>query len=148
MHFTLIAEPIFKLFKKGTPFKWKEEQQQAIDALKEALTTAPAIVTLDYGPEAGDIILSIDASLLGWGAVLQQLVDRRRHPARYESRLWNPTESRYDAGKRKCRGLLKALKKVRYYLYGVRFILKLDANTLVAQLNHTTNNLPRALVTR
>ena len=25
MHFALIVEPIFKLFKKGTPFKWKEE---------------------------------------------------------------------------------------------------------------------------
>ena len=36
-----------------------------MDTLKEALTTAPAIVTLDYGPEAGDIILSMDASLLG-----------------------------------------------------------------------------------
>jgi len=36
-----------------------------------------------------------------------------RHPMRYESGLWNPTEGKYDAGKRECRGLLKALKKVK-----------------------------------
>ena len=36
-----------------------------MDTLKEALIIALVIVTLDYGPEARDIILSIDTSLLG-----------------------------------------------------------------------------------
>jgi hypothetical protein len=30
----------------------------------------------------------------------------------------------------------------------VRFVLETDANVLVAQLNQSTTNLPRALVTR
>ena len=43
---------------------------------------------------------------------------------------------------------MKALRKFRTYLYGVRFILELDANTLVAQLNRSATDLPGALVTR
>ena len=40
------------------------------------------------------------------------------------------------------------LKKCCCYLYAVQFILELDANTLVAQLNWSASNLPGALVTR
>ena len=39
------------------------------------------------------------------------------------------------------------LKKCRGYLYGIHFVLELDANTLVAQLNRSANDLPGALVT-
>ncbi len=40
------------------------------------------------------------------------------------------------------------MKKVRYCLHGVRFVLKTDARVLVAQLNQSGTELPRALVTR
>jgi len=42
----------------------------------------------------------------------------------------------------------KALRKVRYWLYRVKFTLETDASVLVAQLNQSATNLPRALVTR
>jgi hypothetical protein len=73
---------------------------------------------------------------------------RRRHLSRYESGLWNKAERNYDATKRECHSVLKALRKVRYWLYGVRFVLETDANVLVVQLNRSTTDLPRALVTR
>jgi len=56
---------------------------------------------------------------------------KKRHPVRYESGLWNPQERQYDAGKREYRGVLRALKKMRSYLYSVYFTLEIDANTLV-----------------
>ena len=40
------------------------------------------------------------------------------------------------------------MKKVRYWLYRVRFVLKTDASVLVAQLNQSGTDLPGALVTR
>jgi hypothetical protein len=43
---------------------------------------------------------------------------------------------------------LKALWKVRYWLYRVHFVLETDANVLVAQLNRSATDLPGALVTR
>lgn len=54
----------------------------------------------------------------------------------------------YDLTKQECCGVLKALKKVRYWLYRVRFVLETDANVLVAHLNWSDIDLPGALVTR
>ena len=118
--------------------------------MKESLTTAPALVSIDYDEGAGLIILAFDASLMGWGAVLMQLEknSKRRHPARYESGLWIKVESQYDAGKRECRALLKALKKFKSWLYGVTFMVEIDVMTLAAQLNRSATDLPGALVTQ
>ena len=118
--FTIVAAPIYRLFRREVPFVWGDEQQASMDILKEALTSAPALRTLNYSEGAGEIILAVDASLQGWGAVLQQVdaVTGKRHPSRYESGLWTEQESRYDAGKRECRGVLKALKKFRFWLDG------------------------------
>src|SRR5437588_5384748 len=71
-----------------------------------------------------------------------------RHPVRYESGLWTPAETRYDAVKLECRGLLRALKKFRYYLYGVHFLVEVDAQTLIHQLNQPTSDIPGAIVGR
>ena len=146
--FALVAEPIYRLLKKDAEFIWDKEQTESMDRLKIALTTAPALISLDYSEDAGDIILAVDASLTGWGSVLMQIKEKKRHPSRYESGIWSTAEAKYDATKRECRGVLKALKKVRYWLYGVHFILETDAEVLVAQLNRSGTDLPGALITR
>jgi integrase len=43
---------------------------------------------------------------------------------------------------------MKAVKKFRNYVYGVRLLVETDGNTLVHQLNLPANDLPGALVTR
>ena len=45
-----------------------------MDLFKLALTTPPALVSLDYSEGAGDIIFAVDASLEGWKEVLMQLI--------------------------------------------------------------------------
>ena len=77
------------------------------------------------------MVLGVDACGLGFGAILQQ-EDResRRYRVRYECGLWRLAETRYDVVKLECRGLLRTLKKFRYYLYGVQFLIEIDACTL------------------
>ena len=84
--FSVIAEPLFRLMKNDQDFVWQEDQQEAMGALKKSLTEAPALKPIDY-ESSGQIVLSVDSSLQGWGAILQQEeVDiKKRHPARYES---------------------------------------------------------------
>lgn len=141
---------MYRLLKKGTKWEWTLMEEDAMNALKEALTRAPALLSIDYTPGAGLIILAVDASLEGWGANLMQVErgGKRRHPVRYESGLWSKSEAQYDAGKRECRALLKALKKFKHWLYGISFVVEIDALTLVAQLNRTATDLPGALVTQ
>ena len=118
-----------------------------MDLLKLALTTPAALVSLDYSEKAGEIILVVDTSLERWGGVLMQLVQEKKHLSRYESKIWSSAKKKYDATKQECRSVLKALKKVWYWLYGVRFVLEMDANILVAWLKRSGIDLLGALVT-
>jgi transposase InsO family protein len=145
--FSVVAKPMYRLLKKGVEFCWDEDCDDAMDKLKDALTNAPALSTIDY-ESAGEIVLSVDASGDGWGAILQQYVDGKRHPIRYESGVWTTPEKNYDAGKRECRALLRALKKLKVWLYGIKFTVEIDAKTLLHQLNLPIVDLPGAMVTR
>ena len=64
-------------------FEWTMKHQEAFDALKEALSTAPVLGYPDFSRE---FILEIDASLNGLGSVLsQQGKDRQIHVIAYAS---------------------------------------------------------------
>jgi len=81
-----------------------------MEILKEDLCNAPALKTLDVSDSAGQIVVGVDASLEGWGTILQQEDENKdRHQCPYGCGLWNKAEKQYDAGKCECRGLIKAL---------------------------------------
>lgn len=148
--FSKIAAPIIALFRKGTEFSWTVERDAAMVELKARLTTAPTLRALDFSEGAGRVFLAVDASTtVGWGAVLEQVSeDELRRPTRFESGVWSEVEKKYDAVKLECRGLMKALKKLRFYLFGRQFTVETDAQTLVWILNQPPNDLPNALLTR
>jgi Integrase zinc binding domain/RNase H-like domain found in reverse transcriptase len=50
--------------------------------------------------------------------------------------------------KLECRGLLKSLKKLRFWLFGRYFTVLTDSQTLVWLLNQPPNDLPNAMMTR
>jgi hypothetical protein len=86
-----------------------------MEELKMALTRAPILVKITYGEDSGEIILAMDASSVGWGAVLMQLNEKGLwHLSWYESGLWSKAETSYDAMKRECKAVVKALWKVKY----------------------------------
>src|SRR5579859_5070438 len=149
-NFAVIAALIFRLFGKNARFNWSEDCQRAMDQLKISITTAPVPVKLNFSSDALLIILNVDASTtIGWGAVLSQVqVDGHVKPSRYESGIWNGAELKYDALKLECRGRLKALKKLRFWLFGRHFLVETDSQSLVWLLNQPPNDLPNAMMTR
>ena len=71
-------------------FEWMMKHQEAFDALKEALSTAPVLGYPDFSRE---FILEIDVSLNGLGTVLsQQGKDRQIHVITYTSHSLHPSE--------------------------------------------------------
>ena len=148
-HFAMIAEPIYRLTKKGMPWEWKDEQEEAMNNLKRALTSPPALCRISYAKGAGEIVIGVDASLEGWGGTMGQKDENGAlRVARFESGVWNKAERNYDATKRETRAVLKVFRKLRFYIYGVHFILETDAKVLVAQMERTATDLPGSLVTR
>jgi hypothetical protein len=82
------------------------------------------------------------------GCILPNFQLTENCAARFESGIWSSAERKYDAVKLECRGLLKALKKFRFWLYGRYFTIETDAQTLVWLLNQPLNDLPNAMMTR
>ena len=67
--FAQVADPLYQLLKKDTPYIWTELQQKAFEKLKKKLTEAPIVQYPDFNKP---FFLYTDASLIGVGAVLAQ----------------------------------------------------------------------------
>jgi hypothetical protein len=130
--YAIVAQVLLQILYKDVEFRWELDQKKAMKALKDALGNGPALKTGDVSNRAGQMVLGVDASLEGWRAILQQEEEENTHPAcRYKCGLWNAAEIIYDGGKWECCGLLRALKMLCNYVYGVRFLVDTDVNTVV-----------------
>ncbi|KAF8989766.1 hypothetical protein BDZ89DRAFT_930430, partial [Hymenopellis radicata] len=66
-----LAKPLVILTMKNSTFHWQRDQQCAMDVLKEAIATCPAIRPIDYKCSRL-VILSVDTSHIACGYLLQQ----------------------------------------------------------------------------
>ena len=148
MNFVIIAAFIYRLLKNEESFVWKKKQKIIMNILKLTLTTVSILKLLNYFFLADEIILAVNFSLKKWNVIFSQVNFKinKRHLSRYENKLWIKSKSRYDATKRKCRELLKTLKKIRFWLYKMRFIIEIDANILIAQLNRSVADFLKVLI--
>jgi hypothetical protein len=105
-----------------------------------------ALIIIDYAIHV--IIFAMNANLEDWKKILMILRNEKKHSMRYESEIWSNVEKKYDVIKKECREVLKILKKIRFYLYDVKFILKTNVRVFVDQLNRFDTNLSDALITR
>ena len=113
-------------------FEWMTKHQDAFDALKEALSTAPVLGYPDFSRE---FILETDASLNGLGAILsQQGKDGQICVIAYASYSLRPSERsmhNYSSAKLKVLALKWVVtEKFRDYLLGLQFQVYTDNNPL------------------
>ena len=76
-NFAELAKPLTTLTRKGVPFEWTNEQQQAFQRLKEILSTEPLLIYPDF---TQPFIVACDASTKAVGAVLSQTRNGKRGP--------------------------------------------------------------------
>ena len=135
--YSAIARPLVDLTRKGAPFAWQEEHQQAMQRLKDVIIHSPALVSIDYQTDRV-VYLSVDSSVRGVGWILaQDCADGRRRPSRFGSISWNERESRYSQAKLELYGLFRALRATRLYLVGVRnLVVEVDASYIKGMLSN------------
>ena len=78
--FATIAEPLHKLTHKDMPWECGHAQAKAFTLLKEAMTSAPVLIHPDFSKE---FTIFSDASIIGAGAVLCQMINGVHHPVSY-----------------------------------------------------------------
>jgi hypothetical protein len=128
--FSHIASPLTNLLGKRVAFKWSAPQQQAFEALKQALITAPILSAPDFSSPFNITTVSADASDFAIGAVLTQGDKANLRTIAYLSRKLNPAEVNYPVHERELLAIVYALKSWRHYLMGRAFHINTDHHSL------------------
>ena len=125
-----IAEPLYKLTKKASTWKWGAEEQSAFDQLKKVLSSDQILVHFDPNKPLG---LACDASSVGIGAVLfHRFPDGTERPIANVSKTLTPAERNYSQIHKEALAIIFGLRKFYQYLYGHRFILVTDHKPLTS----------------
>lgn len=132
-NYATIAKPLSDVLRNEKVFVFKEEQRAAFGALKQRLMVNPVLKI--YDPEA-ETELHTDASKHGFGAVLLQRDndDQQLHPVHYMSLKTSPEEEKYDSYMLEVLAIVKALKKFRVYLIGIKFKIVTDCDAFIKTL--------------
>ena len=123
----LILEPLFKLLKLHERFEWRKEHQKAFNDAKAALITANERVHRDGSLP---LILSVDSSNTGCGAVLYQARNEELEPLAYFSKVFSSAEQKLPIRTRELIGIAKATKHWESYLIGESFCVLNDHHSL------------------
>ncbi|MBW0558656.1 hypothetical protein O181_098371 [Austropuccinia psidii MF-1] len=134
--FAFIARPLYKLCDKDTVFEMTVNRVKAFESLRQALTTTPLLLMLDFKLP---FKVYIDASRDGLGASLHHVQIINDKPAEgpicFFSGQIKPTESRYGASQMECLCLVWAVEKLNYFLEGCGFELITDCTAIKSLLN-------------
>ncbi|GJP75890.1 hypothetical protein CLOP_g6293 [Closterium sp. NIES-67] len=102
-----IAAPLTNVLKKNTPYKWEPKHQEAVEQLKQALTSAPVLILPD--PER-DYVIEADASDQAVGAVLMQDQGNGLQPIAYLSKKLHGAELNYPIHDKEALAIVIAFK--------------------------------------
>ena len=130
-----VLEPLYNLTKKGTPWKWGDDEQRAFKEAKQMLSADTVLAHFDPSLEVG---ISCDASDVGVGAVLfHRYQDGSERPIANVSKTLTPTQRRYSQIQKEAMAIIFALKKFHQFLFGRKFTLVTDHKPLVALFGPT-----------
>ncbi|GBM95150.1 Transposon Ty3-G Gag-Pol polyprotein, partial [Araneus ventricosus] len=131
-NFSAIARPLHKLTEARTNFNWTEECEKSFNSLKQALITSPV---LTYPRTDKEFILDTDASNEGIGAVLSQKIGNEECVIAYFSKSLGKPERNYCVTRKELLTIVKSIEHFHHYLYGRKFLLRIDHASLRWLLN-------------
>ena len=114
------------LLKKGAPFEWKQEQEDAFQELKQAVQKEPVLLQPD---QKKPFKVEIDASNYAIGAILMQKDDKGiLHLVAYFSKSLNSAQRNYDVYNRELLGLVETCRHFRQYLHQPAHTVKIHTD--------------------
>ena len=123
-------------------FVWSTECQVSFDLLKQMLMSSNCIMHFD---PSLPLILSVDASPVGVGAVLSHLVTHNNQqverPVMFASATLTQTQQNYAQLDREALAVIFGITKFHKYLWGRQFTLVTD-NSAIQRIFHQDKALP------
>ena len=122
-HLQKLLKPIYDLTRKGRPFHWQEEQQQAFDTIKERMINPPVL----YLPKPGGrIILYCDSSRTHTGSSLWQMQEGKPRLIGYTSKSLPAPPLNYGVTELEMTGMAVNIHLWRHLLHRVEFDCAVD----------------------
>ncbi|GBG77169.1 hypothetical protein CBR_g23495 [Chara braunii] len=138
-NFAKIVEPIRAIIREEGTMNWTEEREGVVQRLKDILISETVALSAPcFNDEVGrPFILETDEGPLAVGGVLIQRDEGgQEKPIRFESRSLNSAEQRYSQFKKEVLDILHCLKTFQAYLFGRRFILRIDPTNVAGALKN------------
>ena len=118
---------------------WGETHQKAFQHIKDSLCEHTKLAHPDYGIDAEPLCVTCDASEIGCGFMLSQVVKRKKgdkmvrldRPIMFGANRFSTTESRLPSSVRELIGLWYALRKLAPYILNMNFFVKCDCSALL-----------------
>ena len=119
-----ITAPLRNLTKQGVEWKWTENEQMALDNLKEMLTGDKVMTYFDSGKKTEIVV---DASPVGLGGILTQ----EGKVVSCASRTLSEVEARYSQTEREMLAVVWAAEHFHLYVCGSKFHIIADHKPLL-----------------
>ena len=134
-NFSKIAAPITRLLRKDSEFRWSDQCISAFRTLKDVLLKDQVL----YFPDLNKAYqLEIDASALGFGAILSQEKNGVMRPIAFASKRANKYEHVYGSTELEACGLVFACKRFRSFITGRPVTVLTDHRGLITFLTATS----------
>ncbi|MBV2113414.1 MAG: DDE-type integrase/transposase/recombinase [Candidatus Thiodiazotropha sp. (ex Ctena orbiculata)] len=125
-NFAELARVLYALTGKNK-FKWGNEEEEAFEALKKALTSPPVLGL----PNSRDpFLLDTDASDSAIGGELIQVQNGEEKVIAYSSFVLTPEQKKYCTTRKELLSIVRFTRQFRHYLLGRIFTVRTDHSSL------------------
>ncbi|GBG58737.1 hypothetical protein CBR_g137 [Chara braunii] len=131
------AGPLRLLLRKTENFYWNSSEELAMQKLKDEFKEGGRVLGVPFFDDETErpFIVSTDAGPCSVGGLLSQKdAGGKKRPVRFESRTLNTAERNYSQFKKEVLAILRCRDTFRHYIYGRRFILRIDPTAVASVL--------------
>lgn len=140
-----IVYPLNRLLQNDVKFEFSEKCVKAFEEIKKQMQSDTVLT--HYDPKL-QLLLAVDASPTGVGAVLSHVYDDgSEKPIQFASQTLSKVQQRYSQIDREAYAIIHGVRKFYNYLYGKKFSLITD-NRAVSQIFSPSKGLPVHSATR
>lgn len=137
-NFSKVTESMRQLLRNDTEFLWLDSQKRDFVKLKEMLTKAPVLKYYDVNK---DVVVSVDASSQGLGAVLLQ----DNLPVAYASKALTSSQKMWAQIEKELLAIVHGCQKFHQYVYGKTITVETDHKPLENIFKKPLNDTPLRL---
>jgi hypothetical protein len=113
-NFAEVVKYINSMLKKDNTFQWSMEAKQSFVSIKQALSEAPVLVSLNFGKDFMIFSFALEHTIAG--VLLQKNEQNEEQPIAFYNKALRDSTLKYDIMEKQAYPCVKALKEFRVYI--------------------------------